>query len=37
MKYIQNLKESDIYRKGSKVSDASPMLKQGGQLKNSKS
>ena len=27
------LKESEIYRKGSKVSDASPMLKQGGQLK----
>jgi len=27
------LKEEDIYRKGSKVSDASPMLKQGGQLK----
>jgi hypothetical protein len=24
------LKESDIYRKGSKVSDASPMLKEGG-------
>jgi len=27
------LKESEIFRKGSKVSDASPMLKQGGQLK----
>lgn len=27
------LKESEIYRKGSKVSDASPRLKQGGQLK----
>jgi hypothetical protein len=25
-----NLKESEIYRKGSKVSDASPMLKEGG-------
>ena len=30
------LKESEIYRKGSKVSDASPMLKQGGQLKTKK-
>ena len=30
------LKESDIFRKGSKVSDASPKLKQGGQLKTKK-
>jgi hypothetical protein len=30
------LKESEIYRKGSKVSDASPMLKKGGQLKTKK-